>query len=522
MIKTLPGIFADVCYFGGDPTIVTIEGDYRTVNYIAATIGHAWEVIKSDYQLLFLRAASDDIEIRCVVQVALPNGINQLGIIKLTATGYKLIVTPYTCSGQEGCYIQYRDGKFVIYNKIDSWNYIILQEDDSFTTHPIGFGTAQGIIDVIYDYPGIPDGTIFWGEERTRQVGNLKLVYPVYREGVNFGQEYSKVDRLVGVDYDSVDYLVLDNKLGKYPHLAVNFDRKYIACWAELNDVIGYTFLPPFPPYTPPVIIEEPEPEPIKIEQPTNIHIPDFKPANHDILVMIAGEPNSKRLSWLDDPSPFDADVVGVHFNAESENLEKALNLCKKINKPLYYYLDGWHFEDFHVRICNDIEDTENVSVVRCWHAYPLKGISLADNLQAQKEILARVGGLKAPWLAFYRQVKLIDNKPVYNLDLQEVVDTLGEMWELLRNDKSVIAINGFEWDRGNRGIDGVKVWDSLQVCANAMEMAGNYEEPIESPIIKLFKSLGEKIRLFGTKKKEKKSFGDYVREKMRRKNEPK
>src|SRR3990172_5991585 len=279
MPKTLSGIFADVCY-APFPTIVIIEDDYKTVHYKNLLTGDVFRTVSLQFDSLFLRTASKVTEIRCVAQIAISQHVNKLAIIYNDG---HIEITQHNCSGQEGCYIQCLNDKFEIYCKID----------------------------ILHGCPGYANGTIFWGEERTREVGGLKFVYPVYRNGVTFGQEYSKVDRLVGNDnVTTQNFLALDNKLGKYPHLATD-SYQYLSCWAELNNVIGYEFYPPFPPYTPPIVIDDPVPTEPESEK---VDIPYFAKANHNFDLMIPGSPSDKkRLTWIGDSNPTESDRKTTH-----------------------------------------------------------------------------------------------------------------------------------------------------------------------------------------------------------------
>src|SRR3972149_6846809 len=121
MPKTLSGIFADVCY-APFPTIVIIEDDYKTVHYKNLLTGDVFRTVSLQFDSLFLRTASKVTEIRCVAHIE---------------------ISQHNCSGQEGCYIQCLNDKFEIYCKIDSWNYIIILEDGTFTD-PIPIPFPEG------------------------------------------------------------------------------------------------------------------------------------------------------------------------------------------------------------------------------------------------------------------------------------------------------------------------------------------------------------------------------------------
>jgi len=470
MPKTLSGIFADVCY-APFPTIVIIEDDYKTVHYKNLLTGDVFRTVSLQFDSLFLRTASKVTEIRCVAQIAISQHVNKLAIIYNDG---HIEITQHNCSGQEGCYIQCLNDKFEIYCKIDSWNYIIILEDGTFTDPiPIPFpeGTVQGIIDILHGCPGYANGTIFWGEERTREVGGLKFVYPVYRNGVTFGQEYSKVDRLVGNDnVTTQNFLALDNKLGKYPHLATD-SYQYLSCWAELNNVIGYEFYPPFPPYTPPIVIDDPVPTEPESEK---VDIPYFAKANHNFDLMIPDSPSDKkRLTWIGDSNPTESNVVGLFFTYSQESIPDAVAICKAIKKPLCFYVDGNDFGSNHESICKDIETANQIEVWRSWNCYP-KDSQYNESppydslLRIQNDNLSRTTGKVAPWFAFYRQIYQVVPEPKFTLKLSTVVSALDHLWQIFAQNNRCVGINGFTYDRAN-GKDGVIAWKELQECERLM-----------------------------------------------------
>lgn len=503
MIKTLPGIFADVCYVPSMPIIVTLDHDYKTLRYHNALTGIQFDQVTSDYALLFIRIASRNYETRIVAQASVAEHVNKLAIIY----DGKVNITPHNCSGQEGAYIQNRGGQFEIYCKIDSWNYIILHEDGVFNTYQTPFpeGTAQGIIDVLYNYPGVLDGTIFWGETRERTVDGLRLIYPCYRGSNNFGQEYSSVDRLVGVENFNQRYLALDNKLGKYPHLAFNpSNSEYLGCWAELNNVIGYEFFPPFPPYVPPVEIPNEEPKP---EEREIVNIPFFEKSNHKIDILMAGDPDCpKRLTWLDslthphrnDTNKTAPDVVGILCGV-NEDIEEALALSRLLNKPIHLHRDNNEWEEIDEVLAENLEQ-RGYEIVRSWNFYP-------RGFNANLSSISRISGKCAPWLRFSRGVISLDPLK-FSYSTQELVDYIEDGWNDFRNEPKIITLNLFEWDRGNKGIDGARVNPSLNICYKLLQIAADYKEPITTPskiiqiLSKVFMALRKKTKK-GMSKKE-------------------